>query len=452
MNPPGESKHIVAIIGGAVAGSEAAALAVKRGAFAVVFEQNARPYGKIEDGLPRWHAKLRDREYSRIDANLDSPDVFYVPDTAIGPDVPFSELREQVGFEAIVLATGAWRDRPLPVGGADAYVGKGLVYQNALVHWFNRSGEANYEGPTYDVRDPVIVVGGGLGSIDVVKIINLELYCQALRARGIEVDLIEMEHRGIPETLAKHGITAEELGVSGATLYYRRSRYEMPLTPAVAKDDAQREKLRAARARIIERVMKKYLVSLEEYCSPVGTIDEDGRLGGLVFRRMEQAGAKLVEVPGSDFEVRAPLTVSSIGSLPVLIPGIPASGDLYSFANEECGELAGIHRVFALGNVLTGKGNIRDSRVSASVVADRIIDNLLGVPEHHADADALSDALHGELSKRAEALVDGALADATPLSSEQQASVLTWVRGRQVAVGYSGYQDWMAKTRAAARG
>ena len=65
-----EPRHVVAICGSAVSGSEAAAICAARGIAAIVLEQNARPYGKIEDGLPRWHAKLRAKEYQAIDANL----------------------------------------------------------------------------------------------------------------------------------------------------------------------------------------------------------------------------------------------------------------------------------------------------------------------------------------------------------------------------------------------
>jgi len=55
-------RYIVAIIGGATAGAETAALLAQRDVASVVFEQNPRPYGKIEDGLPRWHVKLRHKE------------------------------------------------------------------------------------------------------------------------------------------------------------------------------------------------------------------------------------------------------------------------------------------------------------------------------------------------------------------------------------------------------
>jgi flavin-dependent dehydrogenase len=56
-------QFVVAVVGGATAGAEAAGMLAARGITTVVFEQNPRPYGKIEDGLPRWHVKLRKKEY-----------------------------------------------------------------------------------------------------------------------------------------------------------------------------------------------------------------------------------------------------------------------------------------------------------------------------------------------------------------------------------------------------
>jgi flavin-dependent dehydrogenase len=70
--------HFVAIVGGAVAGSEAAYRLSQRGIYSVVFEQNALPYGKIEDGLPMWHVKLRNSEERKIDDKLTQPCVFFV--------------------------------------------------------------------------------------------------------------------------------------------------------------------------------------------------------------------------------------------------------------------------------------------------------------------------------------------------------------------------------------
>src|SRR5262245_13892435 len=185
--PDPATGHSVAVIGGAVAGAEVAGALAERGAQVAVIEQNPRPYGKIEDGLPRWHVALRRKEYETIGENLSHPNVDYVPLTSIGRDVGFRELTRDWGFSAVVLACGAWRDRPLPVEGADAYVGRGLIYQNPFIIWFNHANEKGYRGPVFEPRDGALVVGGGLASIDVVKVLMLETTRARLRERGIEV-------------------------------------------------------------------------------------------------------------------------------------------------------------------------------------------------------------------------------------------------------------------------
>src|SRR5260370_5745882 len=166
--------HVVAIVGGAVSGSVAAQILADRGCHVVVFDQHERPYGKIEDGLPRWHTKLRHQEYGKIDQRLTHERIHCVPCTRLGRDLDFEELATAWGFSALLLANGAWRDRPLEVPGVDDYVDRGLVYQNPLVYWFNHKNEQAYCGPRYEIPEGTLCVGGGLASIDVIKIIQLD--------------------------------------------------------------------------------------------------------------------------------------------------------------------------------------------------------------------------------------------------------------------------------------
>ena len=176
-------RHAVAIVGAATAGAEIARILAERGALVIVIEQNPRPYGKIEDGLPRWHVKQRRDEYEEINRRLDHPNIEYVPLTRMGADVSYDDLRQRWGLSALVLAHGAWRDRPLAVEGADDFIDRGLVYQNRLIYWFNHYPEKTYDGPRYDLPPGAAVIGGGLASIDVVKVLQIETALTALRRR-----------------------------------------------------------------------------------------------------------------------------------------------------------------------------------------------------------------------------------------------------------------------------
>ena len=287
-------KHCVAVIGGATAGAEIASRLADRGVSVVVFEQNKRPYGKIEDGLPRWHEALREKEYETIDAKLSRPGIQFIPNTKIGRDVSFPELAKEWGFSAVVLANGAWRDRPLPIEGADAYLGKGLVYQNPFVIAFNHAERGDLPGASYEVLPGAIIVGGGLASIDVAKIHTLELTIRELAKRGIETNVVELEVKGIPKILAGHGLTFEDLGIVPPTIYYRRRVEDMPLMSAPEGADAARiAKVEAGRKRMLEKSTEKYCFKVEPLSAPEALIVENGRLVGLRFRRTKMENGKL---------------------------------------------------------------------------------------------------------------------------------------------------------------
>jgi NADPH-dependent glutamate synthase beta subunit-like oxidoreductase len=428
-------KPVVAIVGGAVAGSEAAAVCAAKGAIPIVFEQGARPYGKIEDGLPRWHEKLRVKEYAKIDANLGGGAVVFVPETEVGQDLGWKKLYTELGFSAIVLANGAWRDRSLPIEGADAYDGRGLVYQNEFVYWFNHYADDGYEGPTFEIPDDVIVVGGGLASIDVVKIINLELYARALRDRGIDVDVVEMEIKGIPRTLEAHGVTTEELGIKGSTLYYRRRKEDMPLATMDDPTAEQLAKLQAARVKVMDRVIRKYFVKFEPLCRPSSLLTDGDRLAGIRFQRTEVVDGRVRGLEGTEFDRYAPMVISSIGSIPRPIEGIPTRGELYHYDSWDTGELHGLPGVFGLGNVLTGKGNIRDSRANAIEIVEKVVAAYLGVADEPME---LSTETAPEVTEVAEKAARG-----QPMSVDDMHALAEWIAARHEEIGYTDYQSWI---------
>lgn len=433
--------HYVAVIGGATAGAEVASRLADRGASVFVFEQNKRPYGKIEDGLPRWHEALRKKEYSTIDEKLSRPGVTFIPNTKIGRDIDFKELVNDWGFSAVVLANGAWHDRPVPIKGADDYIDKGLVYQNPFVIAFNHAERGDLPDASYELKDGAIVIGGGLASIDVAKIHTLEMTVDALEERGIETNVEELEIKGIPKILEKHGLKWEDLGLEGPTIYYRRRVEDMPLMSAPeGADEARIQKVEAGRKRMLEKSTGKYMFKVEPLAAPDDLIVEGGRLVGLVFRRTKIENGRVIPLDET-FEVRGPSIISSIGSIPQPIPGIEMNGELFDFKDWDIGRLDGYPTVFSVGNVVTGKGNIVASRKHASQVSEAAIEAYLGIGE--GDRTKAEEALFANTraAETAAAILES-LGNADAPNAEQVKSLLDRVAARQKEVGFHDYKSW----------
>lgn len=445
-------RHVVAVVGAATAGAEIAHILAKRGAQVVVIEQNPRPYGKIEDGLPRWHVKQRRDEYEEINRRLDHPNIEFVPLTRMGADINYDDLRRHWGLSAVVLAHGAWRDRPLAVEGADQFIDRGLVYQNRLIYWFNHYPEKAYDGPRYDLPSGTIVIGGGLASIDVVKVLQIETALKALRARGIEEEMLRLEREGLEPVLAARGLKYADLGVAPCKLYYRRRVLDMPLSDIAPDAPPKRaEAMRAARAKILDKAQRKYLFEFEPLRVPTGLIvessTEDGRensrMVGVQMSRTEVADGQVRTLPDSASPVRAPLTISSIGSIPEQIAGIPAKGEVYAYIDATVGLLDdGPTAVYAAGNVLTGKGNIKDSLESGTEIGTRVAEAYLGLSGEEPD---LTGGTREEAAASGEKIA-GAISARAKMPADKVAEVLKRVRERQDAVGYEGnYREWIAK-------
>jgi ferredoxin/flavodoxin---NADP+ reductase len=436
------SGHFVAVIGGAISGSVAAEILADQGIRVAVFEQNTRPYGKIEDGLPRWHVEQRQQEYGRINARMKKNNVYFIPCTKLGRDFDLAQLFTW-GFSAVILANGAWRDRELGIPEAEQYVGKGLAYQNPFIYWYNHKNEKEYQGARYETPDEAVVVGGGLASIDVVKVLQLENYERALEARGIHTSMHELE-KGVPEVCKQHGIKPEELGVKGCLLIYRRREQDMPL--AQPPDNATPEqvaKTEQVRQKMLRLAQGKYLFRVQDRRVTTGIVVENGRLVGLKLAETKVEGRKAEPIPGTEYELRTPLVISSIGSVPEKLPGITMQGDYYTFAGKEVPRYTTMDRVFGVGNVVTGQGNIRVSLVHSQKVTRRVAEYCAKCGDGNAAAGTTSreQEVAGEVKA-----IERQIEAIPSLSDDQMTAVERQVHALQQKAGFtSDYDSWIAK-------
>jgi ferredoxin/flavodoxin---NADP+ reductase len=442
---PENSNYFVAVVGGAISGSGAAEILADRGIRVAVIEQNKRPYGKIEDGLPRWHVEQRKQEYAHIGARLKKPGVYFVPSTKLGRDLEFGDFCNNWGFSAVILANGAWRDRDLGVPGAQEFVDKGLVYQNPFIYWYNHKNEKDYTGPRYETPDETIVVGGGLASIDVVKVLQIENYERALKARGFPADMHELE-KGIPAACKALGVDPQSLAVQGCLLIYRRREQDMPM--AQPPDNATPEqiaKTEMVRQKMLRLARDRYLFRFQERRLTTGLVVENGRVVGLKVSETKIEGRKAEPIPGSEHELRAPLVISSIGSVPEILPGVAMKGEYYTFTDDELPRYSGADRVFGVGNVVTGQGNIRVSLVHSQKVTKHLADNYMKSNDDDPRIAVSFAPAEARAAGQARA-VEETLQTLPALSPEQMAALERRIRERQQRVGYtSDYDSWIAK-------
>ena len=443
-----KKSHYVAVIGGSVSGSEAAAMLSDQGVRVVVIDQNALPYGKLEDGLPKWHHNLRDKQEKEIDKKLDHDRVRFIPNLKIGRDYAFKDLVD-LGFTAVILANGAWKDRPLPVPGIEKFRDKGLIYQNDFVKWYNHYHEPDYNGKQYVVKDGAVVIGGGLASLDMMKIVMMELVERALKEKfgdDIIVDQFELEKKGIDKYLTQFDVKYEDLGINGATLVYRRQAKHMPLKQPQGGTQEAIEKAQIVSQRILDNYKKKFRFHFIPEATPIDFIEEDGKLKGLVLQKLRTLeNGKLEKIEGETITIPTDQVISSIGSIPEKIEGIPYDGDrIKTEGDDNISRVYGYDNVFAIGNAVTGKGNIKTAKDHGSMVTQKLLDEYLQKNTQALDMEL--EAYNEEIRKKTDAkiaeifkqLFDKDVPDDMTVDHIWEVS-----KAYQDRVGYKDYKSWI---------
>ena len=436
-------KHYIAVIGGSIAGSETASILAGNGFRVVVFDMNKLPYGKIEDGLPNWHINLRNRQIASIDKKLDHPNIRFVPNTKIGTDINFIDLVKHWGFSAIILANGAWQDRQLSIAGIEKFKDQQLIYQNAFIYWFNHKHENNYSGENYSIKNKTIVIGGGLSSLDVIKVVMIELTKEQLfKQKGISVDLFTLEKYGIDKTLDEFGLNFEDLNIEKAKLVYRRTAREMPLKSP--KDESQEsiESARTVSEKLLQKYLEKYKFEFVDLSIPAGFTEENGKLTGLVLQKTRIKNGKVTPITNSYIEIETELIISSIGSFPEQINGLKYENSKLKMRKEADYHVSGFDYVFAVGNAVTGKGNIIESKKHGKQITEMLMDT-------HLTNDVFEEWLikrNNKIVKNVDKQLDSIVDEILHLETQSEViiqSIIDKTDHIHKELDYKNYADWV---------
>src|SRR5258707_5924185 len=217
----------------------------------------------------------------------------------------------------------------------------------------------------------------------------------------------------------------------------------MPLAqPPDNATPVQIAKTELVHKKLLRIARDKYLFRTQDRRLTAGIIVKNGRLAGLKVVETKIEGRKAEPIPGSEHELHAPLVVSSIGSVPEKLPGINMNGEYYTFAGKDMPRYTAIDRVFGVGNVVTGQGNIRVSLVHSQKVTKRVVDCMTG-----NDGNAAAGA--GSAEQQVASAVDAIgqqMEVISRLSDHQMAEVQRQVHVLQQKAGFtSDYDSWIAK-------
>jgi NADH-quinone oxidoreductase subunit F len=314
----------VAIVGSGPAGLTAAHYLSLKGYKVAVFEAEHKPGGMLCCAIPAYrlpHEIIQKEVESLLDDNITLK-----CNTALGRDITVDSLFED-GYQAILLALGAHKSRPLQLENEDV---EGVYPSIEFLKAYNMRGQSLAKGK-------VGVIGGGNSAVDAARM--------ALRQRNVEK----------------------------VTVLYRRTREEMP---------AFAEEIEAAEQEGIE---------IRILVSPSRVIAENGRLKAIECLRNELGDTdasgrrRPVPIPGTEQVIELDTVIVAIGEdsgvdaiSPARTSGIEISRNNTVQVNEQT-LLTNRPGVFAAGDIVTGPNTVVNAIAAgkkAAVMISRYIKGL----------------------------------------------------------------------------
>ena len=155
-----------------------------------LFEKLPVPFGLVRYGVAPDHPSIKFIA-SALEKTLDNPDIHLYCDVEFGKDVTLDDLLAR--YDAVLFATGAVKDKPLNLPGADL---DGVYGAAKFVEWYDGYPTGAREWPL--TAENVAVIGGGNVAMDVAR--ELMRNADDLKAK---TDIPDNVYEGIDNNKAK---------------------------------------------------------------------------------------------------------------------------------------------------------------------------------------------------------------------------------------------------------
>ena len=184
-----------------------------------LFEKLPVPFGLVRYGVAPDHPSIKFIA-SALEKTLDNPDIHLYCDVEFGKDVTLDDLLAR--YDAVLFATGAVKDKPLNLPGADL---DGVYGAAKFVEWYDGYPTGAREWPL--TAENVAVIGGGNVAMDVAR--ELMRNADDLKAK---TDIPDNVYEGIDNNKAKTLHLFIRRGVAQAKFSVQELR-EMEKLPGV---------------------------------------------------------------------------------------------------------------------------------------------------------------------------------------------------------------------------
>ncbi len=329
------------------------------------------PYGLIRFGVAPDHQSIK-AVYRRYEKVALSDNVRFVGNVTVGEHVSIAELLAL--YDAVILATGAPRDRPLDIPGADL---PGVIGSAAFVGWYNGHPEFADLDPPLD-GDAAAVIGNGNVALDVARILSKaraefagsDIVGHALAAlERASIRAIHLLGRRGPHQIA---MTPKELGELGH-LDDAAPVVDPADFPPESEDALLEPGLRKSVSHLREFATlpadKRKRIIFDFFARPIA-VEGDGRVERIVVEKTQLDEHRAAVGTGETYTIPCGLVVTCIGYRTPPLEGVPYEADRGRFANCE-GVIGG--GLYCVGWARRGPtGTIGTNRPDGYEVAEKI--------------------------------------------------------------------------------
>lgn len=373
-----------------------------------LFEKLPVPFGLVRYGVAPDHPSIKFIA-SALEKTLDNPNIHLYCDVEFGKDVTLDDLLAR--YDAVLFATGAVKDKPLNLPGANL---EGVYGAAKFVEWYDGYPTGAREWPL--TAENVAVIGGGNVAMDVAR--ELMRNADDLKAK---TDIPDNVYEGIGQNKAKVLHLFIRRGVAQAKFSVQELR-EMEKLPGVQliinEDDFELddETIEVAGKDKLTRQMVEELFAIREMAedmeddgdvdfegnpadrryyvhfnsAPTEILGEDGKVKAIRVERTETGADGRMRRTGEFTDYPVGAVYHAIGYRPAEAPGIAydakgahlanANGDGRITADADGGDVR--ERLYATGWAKRGPvGLIGSTKSDALAIVTNMLEDLAKAAE-----------------------------------------------------------------------